>query len=431
MTGVLVAAAGLSFSSCKDQPDAFELTDGIPTVKFIRLTDPESADSLITSAYLNKTICLVGENLTSIREMRFNDQKAILNTSLITDNTLIVDVPGKIPTDVTNKIYMTTKSGQEVDYDFKVTVPAPEVVALSNEWARPGQTVTVTGNYFIDDANVPLVITMPGGVKVPAENIKSISQSQLTFEIPAGCDAEGRMYVSTIYGEGRSNFCYHDTRGMLFDFDGLTGLDFAGNCWHGHTAQSDEWSLCGNYIQLGTGDATMSETGGWDDSNFSLEYWPGDWGLGANSFPTGGQGMLLNDLVNFSDFENMSLKFEMCIPSSNPWSAGAMQIIFAPYSDIQITAANNTFFHNDPDLLPRALYRPWVTDGSYDTADQWTTVTVPFSAFAFDYKGNASSGSLNADTFASLTIFVWEGGITGTECQPVIKIDNIRAVPSR
>lgn len=429
MTGLAAAALLTGLAACDDTPNAFELTDGVPTVKFIRLTDPQAADSLITGAFLDKTICLVGSNLTSVRELWFNDQQAILNTSLITDNTLIVDVPGNIPAEVTNKIYMHTKSGQVVDYDFNVNVPGPSVLTLSNEWARPGDLVTINGNYFIDDPNVPLTVTLPGGVEVPAENIKSMTQSSIQFEVPQGADAEGRVYVGTIYGEGRSNFVYHDTRGMLFDFDGATGLDFASNCWHGHNAQSDEWNLTGSYIQLGDPGTTMTEDGGWNDNSYALEYWPGDWNLGLNSFPAAGQGMLLTDLVNFSDFANMCIKFEMCIPAANPWSAGAMQIIFAPYSMVQLTAANNTFFHETPDLLPRALYRPWLATGSYDTADRWTTVTVPFSAFGFDFEGNASAGSLTADHFASLTIFIVDGGIHGTECQPVIKIDNIRAVP--
>ena len=36
-----------------------------------------------------------------------------------------------------------------------------------------------------------------------------------------------------------------------------------------------------------------------------------------------------------------------------------------------------------------------------------------------------------SEDFASLTIFVVGGGVNGIECTPVIKIDNIRAVPNR
>ena len=47
------------------------------------------------------------------------------------------------------------------------------------------------------------------------------------------------------------------------------------------------------------------------------------------------------------------------------------------------------------------------------------------------HGGAAATGTLTADDFTSLTIFVVSGGITGTECNPVIKIDNIRAVPNK
>ncbi len=83
--------------SCDDQPDKFELTSGVPVVKYVRVIDPNKSDSLITSAYMDNQICLVGDNLTSIKEIYFNDRKALLNTSLITYHTLLVTVPGDLP----------------------------------------------------------------------------------------------------------------------------------------------------------------------------------------------------------------------------------------------------------------------------------------------------------------------------------------------
>lgn len=64
--------------------------------------------------------------------MYFNDQKAILNTSFMTKkNTLLVDVPGTIPSTVTNKIYMITNGNDTVNYDFKVLVPGPVISSMS------------------------------------------------------------------------------------------------------------------------------------------------------------------------------------------------------------------------------------------------------------------------------------------------------------
>ena len=64
-----------------------------------------------------------------------------------------------------------------------------------------------------------------------------------------------------------------------------------------------------------------------------------------------------------------------------------------------------------------------------DTNDEWITVTVPYANFIYGASGVPAQGKLSASDFTSLTIFVWSGGNKGTECHPVIKIDNIRAVP--
>lgn len=431
--GAAVAVLGITAVSCDDQPDKFEMTGGVPTVKYVRVTTPESGDSLITAAYMENTICLVGDNLRSIHEMYFNDQKAILNTSLMTDHTLIVDVPKNIPEDVTNKIYMHTRDGEIVTYDFSVLVPGPTVNSIDCEWALPGMEATLYGRYFIDDPNIPIKIVMPGNIEVPYENIKSVSLNELTFVVPDDATVEGQINVTSLYGTGRGPFHYHDTRGMMFDFDGVTGLDFATNCWHAHTAKSDEWSLTGNYVQMGDGTAAFSgDQADWDDTKetgFFLEYWAGnpDW---SGTFPASGQGMKLTDLVDFSDFSNMSIKFEMCIPAANPWKNNTLQIAFASTDKVSLTAANNTYFHESPDVCPKGHYRPWQATGSFDTGDKWITVTMPIANFTNAWEGGSAEGNLTPSDFETFMMAVSAGGVIGSECTPIIKIDNIRAVPN-
>jgi hypothetical protein len=69
-------------------------------------------------ASLKSIICLVGDNLTSIKELYFNDQKAQLNTSYITSHTMIVQIPDNIPEEVSDKIYMVTAAQDTVEYGF-------------------------------------------------------------------------------------------------------------------------------------------------------------------------------------------------------------------------------------------------------------------------------------------------------------------------
>ena len=196
------------FSSCADEPDKFELTGGKPSINYIRLQDAASKDSLLVEAFTATPICIVGENLTSIKEMYFNDVKATLNTSYITKNTMLLTIPKDIPGSNTGKIYMVTSDADTVTYDFKVLVPAPVVTAMKNEWAKIGEDAVITGQYFVDDPNQPLSVTFTGisnstSIKVPTENIKSISASQIVFKVPEGVQ-EGQVEVTSIYGTAKN-----------------------------------------------------------------------------------------------------------------------------------------------------------------------------------------------------------------------------------
>lgn len=430
LAGAFVISAAAGFTACNDQPDKFEMTSGVPTIKYIRLTDPEKSDSLLDQAYMETTICLVGNNLTSIHKLWFNDQPAILNTSLITDHTLIVDIPSKIPDEITDKIYMETRDGQFCEYDFTVLVPNPVITSLHNEWVKAGDEAVLFGRYFVDDPNAPIQITMPGNIAVPHDNITSLSETEIHFIVPEECEGtSGQISVATLYGSSRSPFYFHDQRGMLFDFDGISPLNFTDNCWHAKAAIEDENSLSGHYIQFGNGDAVMDD-GTWDDSNFFAEYWAGTWDL---VYPSYGQGMLLNDLVDFTNWQNMSLKFEMQVPSSNPWNAAAMQIIVASGDQIHLWEASWDFFNVEgPQQAPRAMYRPWQSapNGEYHTNGEWVTVTIPFDAFVYNYEGGAAYSSITGpDSFGSFQMCIVGGGVaTEKECTPIIRVDNIRAV---
>ena len=206
---------------------------------------------------------------------------------------------------------------------------------------------------------------------------------------------------------------------------------------------SDETSFDGNFLLLGN--AKLDADASWSDGAFSFEYWPGDY-QNPETYANPA-GIPLSFLVDFSDFENMSLKFDMYVPSSNPWMAGALQIIPAPVTMVSygdagavdkfgnvLGGSNNKYISGEgADPARRALYRPWETTGSFDTGDKWITVTIPMNSatFAYDLNGKANDGEYNAASWDSLVLFVVSGGKSGTECTPIIKIDNIRAVPNK
>ena len=424
-----ILAAAASFTACQDEPDRFRLTDGKPTVYYVRPVKAAAADSLLTSAYMGNSICLVGDNLTSVYKLLFNDQQAVLNNSYITDHTLLVDVPNEIPGEVSDKMYLITKNADTVAVDFSVLVPGPSIVSMKNEYAEAGSTTVLYGDYFVDDPNVPLEVFVGDEQAV----IKEFTKGAITFVVPDNAAGNSPVKVSTIYGESKSVFNWKDTRGMLFNFD--TDPHPANHGWHPQVIETDDTALDGNFLRLGGADVTMKEGGDWDDGHFSFEYWPGDWTdpISYNESP------LLTDYADFSKWESMALKFELFVPTSNPWMAASMQLIVGGVDKItgsgkgldvygnNVPGANNTFFNNN--VLPRGLYTPWVATGSFDTADEWITVTVPYANFIYGMGGGVASGALSAEDFTSLTIFVTGGGNKGTECHPIIKMDNIRAVP--
>ena len=442
LNGLYVAAAvlmtGMALTSCDDQPNKFELTDGVPTIYYIRPQDVTAKDSLLTQAYTGTPICIVGENLTSIQKMYFNDIKATLNTSYITKNAMLVTVPSEIPESNTGKIYaLNSKGDTTLTYDFKVLVPAPVVSAMKCEWVKPGEDATITGQYFVDDPNQPLTVTFTGignstDITVSRDAIKSLTSSAITFTVPEGVE-QGIIRVSSIYGSSDSKFYYCDQRNVITDFDGEnnagseTGIVPQG--WNISATYSTEGGIDGYYVQLGP---TETE-GGWVEE-LKLPFWCGNWGGDPLSITKGNAGVPVRNCFDMSDWENMSFKFELYIPSSNPWSAGAMQILFANNKDCANESwQNNTYIHTSADGgldLPRALYNPWAATGSFDTGDEWITVTIPLTDFIYNDDGSKAPNGMSISSFDSFVIWPINGGVTGTTCTPIFRLDNLRLVPN-
>jgi hypothetical protein len=420
---MLIAAAALGFASCEDYPDAFVLADGKPTVNYVRYAD---RDVLIEQAYMGEVVCFVGENLCSVRELFFNDQKAVLNTSFMTENTLVAAVPGNLPKVKTDKVYMITKEKDTLSVDFKVMMPAPQLKSMSCEFQQPGTDVTIYGNYFSE----PMTLMFEDGNGAVVTSFKSVSMTEMTFTIPA--DAKpGKIKLETESGLARSPFSYYDfCGGLITDFDG--GTDVVPQGWNFSGTYSSEGGILGNYVELKSASA-MSPDGGWNE-DFKIDFWCGTWD-GDPMDNMSGAGVPICNIIDFTNWQNMALKFELYIPSSNPWMAGAMQLIFCSADKAANDSwQNNKFVHTSAEDggldLCRGLYRPWETTGSFDTGDKWITVTVPFSEFTYNADGTSGAVPLaKPEDFATFVIWPWSGGVNGTECTPVFRIDNLRAVP--
>lgn len=431
-----VCSMALGTVSCEDEPDKYEHTDGYPSVTYVRSTAPSASDSLLSGAYLSNTVCIIGENLRSIHELYFNDQKAVLNTSLITDNALIVDIPSKIPDTVTDKMYMINWSGDTVSYPFKSLVPAPKASTMSCEWAPAGSTATIYGDYFVNDPSFQMTISDAYG---HFAQIETLTQNEITFTVPADWEP-GYLTLTSIYGKARSKFRYKDDLNILFDFDGSHGGQPGGNGWHSAKTYDDLSAeglaeivpIDGKFMAF-IGD-TYGEDGwtGISEDNSGMEYWT-DF---TEANPRLSQKPDFADMLARYDWQDLQVKFEMCVPAARPWKSTALRMMFTSIDVVSSNNANNEYRYESGSWegvgYPRCTYQPYadLKDSNYNfnTADEWITVTIPLSSFRFKRRGEAMTELYSNDSFDGLTMCM-EGGDAGAECSPVICFDNIRVVP--
>jgi hypothetical protein len=393
----------LALAACqREEPGKYEMTDGTPVIYYVRPADPAVADSLLAGAYMGQTICIVGDNLTSIQELYFNDIKALLNINFITKHTLFVNVPRDVPNEKLDKIIMVLKSGAKAEYDFIVRIPAPEIAKIKCEQTPEGGDVVLYGDYFFDNLTKPISITI-GDYAVPYNDVVDVQKTQLTFKAPAP-DVKGQISVTTAYGNsGRTKFVFHDDRGWITGFeDGYVG----GWGRPTHIEEDPAYALWGKYVKL-AGDLAAGawETGG---NDYTINIWGEDNGVpSGNLFP--------------SDPATSILKFEVNVLET--WSA--LPMIFCFF--VQGELGQENYLWNDV-VGPRGVWIPWLETGTY-TTDGWETVAIPLANFK--YNGYGVEIPLST-AFGSLGISVHNRGNdawNGADCSPVILIDNVRVVP--
>ncbi len=387
----LAAVACLSMpalmSSC-EQTDAERDEDATPVVEYVRVTNPEQADSLLVAAPMGSQIVLMGHGLGDVQEIWFNDVKGKLNPTLITSFSIIVDVPSVIPTDVTNEIKLVTSKGNVGVYPFTVTVPAPFIESISCEYAKSGDEITITGDYFLD----PQVFFT--GAEAEAE-IVSFDQHSITLVVPEGV-VEGPVSVKSIHGTTKTKFNFLDTNGLITNFD-----DGYVHPWGDRApVATDPEAVSGQYLLFeGTSAA-------WNWSNpLMWAYWA--------SAPTAKGEMP----VATGDINNLALKFEYKIDS---WLDVPMAIFFTKYEEQDFTIDASTAQYH---------WKPWLKAGEHVDAvtEGWRTATLPLVDFKYNKDESKNDGSIgDISEYTDLCIMFF--GACEVTAPLKIKIDNLRVV---
>ncbi len=236
ITIFFVALAATSvFSACKKEASTAE-----PKVNYVRITRPESSDSLLVGAGQGRLIAVMGENLKDAVEIWFNDQQATLNPTYITNTTIIVNVPNPIPRNITNKLKIVFKNGFVLLHDFVVQISEPYVGSMVSEYVSEGNVATIRGDFFYE----PLTVTFTGGV---TGQLVSVKDQLIEVRVPAGA-LPGPVTVRTNFGETKSNFWFKDNRNIFISSDPYEGW---WNASYVVTAPgaTDPPKINGNYIE--------------------------------------------------------------------------------------------------------------------------------------------------------------------------------------
>lgn len=368
----LATAMTGSYTSCSE--DSLP-NNGNPRIRYVRITDPLSADSLLIGAGQGNLIAIIGENLGDAREIWFNDQQAVLTTTYITNTTILVSVPSQVPLDITNRMKIVFAKGNTLEHEFEVQISEPFVNSINNEYALPGEVAIIRGNYFYE----PLTVTFTGGA---IGELVSVEDDILQVRVPSGAEP-GPITVASNFGQTPSDFWFRDNRNIILSSDPFTGW------WNAafvvsQPAAGDPPTINGNYIRV------TRTIGAW-----------------AWTEVAGGPADAMGDISkNIPDEailkpENYYLKFE--VNTLKPYNNNMIKFNFGLPSEV-----NDAYQWAPP----------------FDTKGQWQTVSIPYEAISKSYKDLGVTPTVNPNGYWTRILIHGPGD---WECD--IAFDNFRIVP--
>ena len=366
---LVVAIIGIYTSCTKNN------NDGEPRITHIRLTAPESSDSLLIGAAQGRLVAIMGENLQGAVEVWFNDQRATLTPTYVTSTSILVSVPTRIPLSVTNKLKIVFSTGKILEYNFAVQISKPSVNSMLSEHVNAGETAIIRGDYFYS----PVIVTFTGNV---TGQIVSVKDQEIQVTVPAGAQP-GPITVKTNFGETVSNFWFRDNRNLIISGDPHEG-------WWGtylvtNPGASDPQKISGNYYRF----KKQVKAWTWDAPEVA--------GGPANSMPIHSKKIPDAAILKPEDY---NLKFE--INTVKPYNSNT----------IKINVALNTEDNNN-----------YVWQPPYDSKGQWNTIVIPFEQIVASY---VVKPVINPSGYWTRILIFGPGDLDAD-----ISFDNLRLVPKK
>ncbi|HVZ97768.1 MAG TPA: IPT/TIG domain-containing protein [Chitinophagaceae bacterium] len=147
-------------------------------------------DSATTAGNLGDYYIIYGSNLGSATNITFNGYLAYFNRALVTDNSIVVQVPSKTPylgSQANDSLVITTLHGK-VGYKFSILPPPPSPDSYSNYNFSAGSQITLTGVGF---ASVTSVSVSGANGETGTTSIVSQNDSVLVLQFDATTATRG------------------------------------------------------------------------------------------------------------------------------------------------------------------------------------------------------------------------------------------------
>jgi len=249
------AIALMQIVACKKE--SLEIGTPVAT-KISAVTDLEGS---IEGGSMGDWIALHGSNLSDIASIRVNDVEVDLEEIYEENDVVFMQVPVQLPTEVTDKLYLTTPGG-EVAYDFTVNVPDLELTSMFNEYTLPGDTIRIYGRflqlYEVDSLNSVVVF---GTHESP---VIASTETYITARVPLAVEPNVKVVLKNQKYDVEA-VCpgfYQDKNHVITSFD----TDFpytsaTGAQWVGEWANPKP--ISGKYIRFEVDQATYPDGLGW------------------------------------------------------------------------------------------------------------------------------------------------------------------------
>ncbi len=330
LIGVFIAACGLFWSCNKSTSDA------TPVVRFVRPIDAKQSDKLLTSVSMGGNVAIIGEGLADVVKIAFNDQYCKLNPTMITATSIICQVPSTMPQEITNKMYLTTRSGKTAEFEISVIIPSPFLDTMDCLYAPEGSQTTINGKYFFAKEDGTIDVVFPGQI---AAEVVSFTETQIVIKVPAGADIEGPVSVTSAYGTSRSAFNWHCTEGLFEDFTTTDNVTWG-------TGRFDTADACsGQYLDLYGG--------------------VGSWAWPANEIQLFWLNPTHQPLLSEGEPNDYALEFEY---NCHKWDCTPMLFWFNGDVEEQNVDGTDAQYH-------------WRLYETGFTPDVWRTIRIPLSEF--------------------------------------------------